>query len=198
MGIPTKRCRVCKEYKPLEEFPNNRCRKDGKGVECKKCNCDRAKDYRMKHPEWKAEYDKKYREGHREICTRHMRKYRERNRELLLSKKRKWYKDHPECLTAQSRRRNEKVARMKGSHTSNEWKRLCSHFENICLCCGTSEKLEKDHVVSVENGGSDYIANIQPLCKSCNSKKWTNTIDYRNPDMLRDFLEKEELLKACQ
>lgn len=47
-----------------------------------------------------------------------------------------------------------------------------------CLCCG-STKITLDHVIPVHLGGKNEIANLQPLCKSCNSKKSTKIIDYR-------------------
>lgn len=47
-----------------------------------------------------------------------------------------------------------------------------------CLCCG-SPKITLDHVIPVYLGGKNEIENLQPLCKSCNSKKSTKIIDYR-------------------
>lgn len=49
-----------------------------------------------------------------------------------------------------------------------------------CLCCNSTEKITIDHVVPVFLGGADNIGNLQPLCKSCNSKKSSTIKDYRH------------------
>ena len=51
-----------------------------------------------------------------------------------------------------------------------------------CLCCGSQDNVQIDHVISVWNGGENDLDNFQPLCKSCNVKKGTKTIDYRKND----------------
>lgn len=50
---------------------------------------------------------------------------------------------------------------------------------NYCLKCGNAYDLAIDHIISVKNGGSNEIDNLQPLCKSCNSGKGARNIDYR-------------------
>ena len=40
-----------------------------------------------------------------------------------------------------------------------------------CVKCGTKENISIDHITPVAKGGKDEYENMQPLCKSCNSKK---------------------------
>lgn len=48
-----------------------------------------------------------------------------------------------------------------------------------CLSCGETEKIEMDHVIPIVKGGENTIENLQPLCKSCNTSKRDQIIDYR-------------------
>lgn len=64
----------------------------------------------------------------------------------------------------------------------SEWIELKCFYRYTCLCCRRKEpeiKLTMDHVIPIFIGGRNVIGNIQPLCLSCNSKKHTQTADYR-------------------
>lgn len=58
-----------------------------------------------------------------------------------------------------------------GSHTLQEWEDLKNSYNNCCVSCGNMVFLTKDHIIPLSKGGSDFIENIQPMCRSCNSKK---------------------------
>jgi 5-methylcytosine-specific restriction endonuclease McrA len=69
-----------------------------------------------------------------------------------------------------------------GSHTDAEREALKAAYGHACLRCGKHEpeiEITRDHIVPVVKSGSDDIANIQPLCRSCNGTKGAQTIDYR-------------------
>lgn len=81
---------------------------------------------------------------------------------------RKRYAAHREAELAAQHKRRAAV----GSFTGDELKAKFEEHGNKCVHCGTTEKrLEVDHITPLKKGGTNYIENIQPLCKSCNSSK---------------------------
>lgn len=68
-----------------------------------------------------------------------------------------------------------------GSHTLGEWETLKAQYGFTCPCCKKSEPiiiLTQDHIIPITRGGTHNIENIQPLCRSCNSKKHLQIIKY--------------------
>lgn len=81
----------------------------------------------------------------------------------------------------QKRQRRIRELGSEGFHTLAEWETLKANYNWICPSCYRKEpeiKLTTDHIVPLIKGGSHNIENIQPLCKSCNSKKYIKVIKY--------------------
>ena len=81
-----------------------------------------------------------------------------------------------------NRQRRIKRKNAEGSHTLKEWNDLKEKCNYTCQACGKIEpeiKLTVDHIIPLSKKGTDYIDNIQPLCKSCNPSKG-NKIKSRN------------------
>lgn len=77
--------------------------------------------------------------------------------------------------------RRERIKQYDGFHSIGEWETLKAQYNWNCPSCKKSEpeiKLTRDHIIAISKGGSDNIENIQPLCKSCNSKKSVQMIRY--------------------
>ena len=92
-------------------------------------------------------------------------------------------KRHPKRISHLKARRYAREKGAIGSHTLEEWENLKDEFDNKCAFCRKKVKLTKDHIIPLSENGTDYIDNIQPLCRSCNSRKWK--FIYENKDLLK-------------
>ena len=84
-----------------------------------------------------------------------------------------------------------KLANLSGTHTEEEWKELLKKHDGKCVICKTSERITKDHIVPVSDGGSNHIDNIRPLCLKCNVQEYFFVC--MNP--LRKSQREDELVK---
>ena len=140
--------------------------------------------YQEAHREQIAQYKKIWTANNKERVDASKRSYYEREREDIIARSKKWAENNPEKVrqakTNNLRKRRAARHAGRGSFTAQEFRELCERYGNKCLACGDTEAvLEADHVVPLTRGGSDSINNIQPLCGSCNRKKFVNVIDYR-------------------
>lgn len=189
-----KECSKCKNSFPFSFFYKDAQKKDGLCSVCKNCSKQEKKKYyedniekiREKNKLWvKNNLEKvkriasNWRKNNIEKAREIERKSKEKNKNKAKESYRKWEKSHPDSVKARYNNRRARKAGNGGSFSSQEWNDLCRKYDNKCVCCKEEKKLCADHIIPLFLGGTSNIENIQPLCKSCNSRKSTKIIDYR-------------------
>jgi 5-methylcytosine-specific restriction endonuclease McrA len=138
-----------------------------------------ARKYQQEHKAEKAAYKANWqKENVKRLSAEHLIRDHLRIEQVKINKE-KWRKANPESRKIAEARRRTRKTKAGGSFTLEEWHNLCAKYEFKCLCCKELKPLTADHVIPVSLGGTSNIDNIQPLCQSCNSKKHTGTIDFR-------------------
>ena len=81
-------------------------------------------------------------------------------------------------------KRNRRAAKLStGTVTRAEWEAVKAAAGHRCVGCGAEKRLSMDHIVPLVLGGPHTLANIQPLCHSCNSRKNVKVVDHRPSEM---------------
>ena len=127
-------------------------------------------EHRAQHNAWNREYWQRH---STEIAARR-RDARPAKRLQDLERHRRWRASDPSKHRANGRRYDyrERAARqLAGHHTESEWQATLPQHGHRCAWCAATEGLTRDHIIPLSKGGTDLIGNIQPLCKSCNSRK---------------------------
>lgn len=60
---------------------------------------------------------------------------------------------------------------LSGKIDKKAWELKLKELEGKCQMCGTLETITIDHIMPLSKGGTNLIANLQPLCRSCNCSK---------------------------
>lgn len=138
-------------------------------------NADQVREYRKRYYAQNRERVlaafKRWSSENRERRCEYSRQYRIANLEAVKERARRWCKAHPDLVVQYATRRRIRLANAEGSHTHQEWLAVVWAQQFCCAHCGSYELLTRDHIVPITKGGSDYISNIQGLCRSCNSRK---------------------------
>jgi 5-methylcytosine-specific restriction endonuclease McrA len=199
-------CQKCGINRPVTEFSKHNACKGGHETTCKECVNKNSKLWREKHSNYDTLHSRQYRKEHitelrekeRSYYWNNVEKkmvyragYYQKNRDFLIQSSKDDYKRHPERWRYYGEKR--RCIKNGGDLQQGDFEKLCAEYGNKCLVCGSTGKLTMDHIVPISRGGVHSVANIQPLCRSCNSKKHAKTIDYRSyvPEWIIGSIEKE-------
>lgn len=99
-------------------------------------------------------------------------------------------KKHTDFVGGMKRRGESNV-----SYSHQQWKETVIFFGGECAYCGRTmhkgERLTRDHLEPVKEGGTTTQANIVPACASCNSSKGAE--EWREWYMKQPFFSQERM-----
>lgn len=104
--------------------------------------------------------------------------YRKHRKERL-KRARDYRLQNPEKVRRISRIKRARKASARGCHTHEEWMAKVRAFLWKCYYCGKKlnvKTLTQDHAVPLVRGGSNFISNLLPACRLCNSRKNKKTL----------------------
>lgn len=86
------------------------------------------------------------------------------------------------------------------SFTHQEWKECLIYFRGSCAYCGSTprktQRLTRDHLEPLSNGGRTIQANIVPACSACNSSKGAE--EWRLWFMKQPFFSQDRMNKIFE
>lgn len=98
----------------------------------------------------------------------------EDNRETRIAQASQYQKDNLEKVVTFNANRRARRKKADGYHTLEEVQALAQSQNNLCNCCGSpliKGNKHLDHIMPIILGGSNYISNLQYLCRFCNLSK---------------------------
>jgi 5-methylcytosine-specific restriction endonuclease McrA len=189
--MEVKVCNGCGVEKPISEYYKKAGGKYGVMGKCKACYKYREKTYRQ-NPSvkerqklyaalWKANNKDKIREYNKKHGYSAYLKYKEteNGKEVRRRNKLKYNSTLKGKLTdKRSKHKRRAIMENAGTYTNEQWQERLAEYNYCCAYCYKPfpvNELTVDHMQPISRGGTNTIDNLVPACKSCNSRKNTNT-----------------------
>lgn len=173
-------------------------------IDNKQAYQNRSKQWRLDNPSKYKAANKAYYDANAEIIRQRSREWHHQNKDYAHKKRRERYyadperwrqktrdwidanrehkrardsqyaKAHPEVYKASAARR--KARKLQNGIYFISQKEMRKLYASPCLYCGSTQRIEADHVIPIVRGGTHSIGNLVPACKSCNASKRQQTI----------------------
>ena len=130
-----------------------------------------ARQWLKRHPEKARAAAKKWNHANPDKRREQKRRQYARDPKKAIAEREAWHRAHPEVRrTTSVRYRARKLAAL-GSFTTKEWQALVAQYGGRCAYCGSDGPLQAEHRTPLSRGGTNFIWNILPACRSCNCRK---------------------------
>lgn len=202
--VEHKLCNTCEKWLPMNTdyfYKNKSNKSDGFHTWCKVCAVKKSEKRMYENYEEHKEAVNRYHQT--EEGKKKDREGSKRQRENGYQKQ--YMQNNKDKLYIYGLKR-----RMNKSHeiTDDEWNNCKMYFNNCCAYCGIGEKDAKEqqghylHKEHVKHDGANDITNCIPSCRSCNSQKWTFSLEdwfndsnsnytYERLNKIHQWLEKD-------
>lgn len=143
--VQFKVCSSCNVRMPAtsEYFHKQKAGKYGYTSKCKSCKNAQIKDWTLRNPD--------------------------KSRAQKMRWKALNYDKYLQVKRDDQRRR--KYALKSGTINVTDWYNMLADYNHACAYCKSQEDITQDHIIPLSKGGQNVIENIQPLCRTCNSRK---------------------------
>lgn len=154
-----KRCRDCKQEKPLTEFSPDKKGVLGVHGYCRACQRPRLRAY--------------YQRNRDKVLARCRRRREGITNESERERYRRWVARNPDKQQARvARYMARKKSAVVDRISADDWRDIKESYIGLCVWCYRADRLlTMDHVDPLSRGGKHEIENVAPACKSCNSAK---------------------------
>lgn len=126
-----------------------------------------------------------YASKNKEKIQEYAKKYRKRNKKAIDSVRQEWKKANIGRVKEYQSKNRALRRGIAGSYSWDQWVKLVVLHDEKCACCRKKKPLTVDHIIPLTwPGASNWITNIQPLCKSCNTSK----NNHRDTDYRSDYV----------
>lgn len=186
----SKYCGGCCSEKPHSEFSKNKTQKDGLAIQCKDCyrtyyrkrtldpafvqhKRDTRKSWREKNAA-RARADENARSAaNPEKKRRERRESYARHPEPAKARAREWCRANPEKMKAYDHAHRSRKRDAPGKFTANDIKEIFAAQRGRCASCAAklTGRYHVDHIIALNNAGTNYRRNLQILCVGCNTSK---------------------------
>jgi 5-methylcytosine-specific restriction endonuclease McrA len=174
----------CKRGHIAERRTSTRaCLECAKGYEAAykaKCRRDNPEKVKAYFTAYRASNLEKTKKWQAESRLRHIEKsrarekaYRVNNPDKIRETQAAYRTNNIEKMRAHWRKRRALKAGAEGFHTAKDIEDIYSRQNGKCACCKkkVGDTYDVDHIVALSKGGSNWPANLQILCPTCNRTK---------------------------